>query len=306
MLFLRQDVVSEAEAREVGLFDIGFFGQADLDDRSRHSVALSRAAVRRFCNVRYDADKFSLVVDGSAIRLDGLEDLIRNFRARSILLDATTLDFPEILYILTAYRMQRPRPRCGFFYVEPVGYRQRNSPSCIVPGNAFDLSAGFRERQNLPLYRRMFRSESRTHLIAFLGFEGDRLRRVIDDDDGHFYQRVSVVFGIPPFQPSWDLHALMANSGLLELPNVTALYCGANNPRGAYKILEEAHAEIPASKTDRLVVAPFGTTPMALGVALYCLESHDVYSPIYDHPVKKANRSFGVHRRHWYEVDLSG
>lgn len=302
MRFIRQDVVTELEAGQVGLFDIAFYGRDDLDDRSRHSAELTRAAARKSFRVRYDPAKFSLCVGDETFRVDDLEDLFRKFRAQSLVLDATTMEFPEILYVLSAYRKQPDRPRCGFFYVEPQRYRQRPENMSVVPGNAFDLSDGFLGNLQLPPFTRLLSNDNKAHLVAFLGFEGDRLMRVLDADDGHFYERVSIVFGIPPFQPSWDLHALMANASLLERQNTTVLYCGANNPRAAYKLLEDAHTGMVAGPTNRLSVAPFGTKPMALGAALFRLD-HDILSPIYDHPLRKPDRTYGVHRRHWYEVD---
>ncbi len=302
MKFIRQDAVTEAEAAAVGMFDVAFYGRDDLDDRSRHSAALARSAARRSYQVRYEPSRFTLTIGECEFKVDALEDVFRRFRAQSLVLDATTLEFPEILYLLSAYRMQPKRPRCGFFYVEPEGYRQRPENMEVVPGNAFDLSEAFLGNLQLPPFTRMLSDQHKAHLVAFLGFEGDRLMRVLDADDGHFYQRVSIVFGIPPFQPSWDLHALMANSSLLERPNTTVMYCGANNPRAAYELLRNAHDGMMAGPINRLSVAPFGTKPMALGAALFRLE-HDVLTPLYDHPVRKANRTYGVHRRHWYEID---
>ncbi len=302
MKFIRQDVVTEAEAGDVGTFDVAFYGEDDLDDRSRHSAELTRSVARRNYRVRYDPTKFTLTIDDQEFKVNDLEDVFRQFRAQSLVLDATTLDFPEILYLLSAYRKQPNRPRCGFFYVEPEGYRQRHENMSVVPGNAFDLSEGFLGNLQLPPFTRMLSNQNKAHLVAFLGFEGDRLMRVLDADDGHFYQRVSIVFGIPPFQPSWDLHALMANSSLLERPNTTVMYCGANNPRAAYMLLKDAHAGIVSGPINRLSVAPFGTKPMTLGAALFRLDQ-DILTPIYDHPVRKHNRTFGVYRRHWYEID---
>jgi len=302
MRFIRQDVVTEHEAAQVGQFDIAFYGRDDLDDRSRHSAALTRAAAKKSFQIRYDPSRFSLTVGDEVFKVDDLEDLFRKFRAQSLVIDATTMEFPEILYILSAYRLQPNRPRCGFFYVEPEGYKQRSENMSVVPGNAFDLSERFLGNLQLPPFSRLLSNANKAHLVAFLGFEGDRLMRVLDADDGHFYEKVSIVFGIPPFQPSWDLHALMANSSLLERQNTTVLYCGANNPRAAYMLLKDAHAGMVSSRTNRLSVAPFGTKPMALGAALFRLD-HDILSPIFDHPVRKPDRTYGVHRRHWYEID---
>ena len=305
MQFLRQDVVTDAEARQVGQYDIAFYGREDLDDRSRYSAALTRTLGRQHYLVRYNPEAFTLTVGDKIFTVADLEDVFQHFRARSIVLDATTMEYPEILYILSAYHRSAVRPRCGFFYVEPNGYQPKELGSTVVPGNAFDLSDGFRGNLQLPPFTRLLRDTNKAHLVAFLGFEGDRLMRVLDADDGHFYERVSIVFGVPPFQPSWDLHALMANSSLLERSNTTVLYCGANNPRAAYNLLAEAHRALQGNQAiNRLCVAPFGTKPMALGAALYRLDC-EILSPVYDHPVRKANRTFGVHRRHWYEIDMA-
>ncbi len=67
-------------------------------------------------------------------------------------------------------------------------------------------------------------------------------------------------------------------------------------------LLKDAHTGMVAGPANRLSVAPFGTKPMALGAALFRLD-HDILSPIYDHPMRKPDRTYGVHRRHWYEVD---
>jgi len=305
MRFLKQDIVSDEEARRIRGFDVAFHGREDIDQRSRHSADLSKAAARQHVSVRYDPKARSLEFgDGSSLRVDELDGVLGRFRARSVLLDATTLEFPELLFLLTAYGMQESRPRCGFFYVEPEGYKAREPGASIVPGNAYDLSEEFLVSGPLPGFGQLLTETSRAHLIAFLGFEGERLTRVLDDDDGHFFGKVSVVFGVPPFQPSWDLQALMANTSLLERPNTNVLYCGANNPLASYELLKDMHAGLPTGPVSRLTMAPFGTKPMAVGAALYCLD-HRIVSPIYDHPVRKVDRSFGVYRRHWYEVDIS-
>lgn len=305
MRFIRQDVLSEAEARELGPYDVAFHGRKDLDERSSHSYSLCAAVSQRQYEVKYDPEAFTLTIGDVAYHVNSLEDVPRSLRARSIVLDATTLEFPEILYLLFAYSTlpDSNRPVCGFFYVEPASYSQRDEAASAVPGNAFALSSGFRAKTALPLFNSMLSERNKAHLVAFLGFEGDRVRRVLDEDDGYLYKNVTIVFGVPPFQPTWDLHSLLANSRLLDADNTDVAYCGANNPRSAYKLVKSAHEAGQSSPNDRLAVAPFGTKPMAIGVALYCLE-HDTMRPIFDFPTRKTGRTKGIHRRHWYEIDL--
>ncbi len=306
MQFLRQDVLTLSEIERLRGFDIAFHGLSNIDDRSGYSVAHAKQAAKTSHLVSYDSDTFTLTVGGQSYKADAVVDLMRDLRASSILLDATTMEFPEIVLILHAYNsLPRGRkPRCAFIYTEPEGYSKKPTDEAISPGVAFNLSSGFKAKNPIPPYTMMFRAGTKARLIAFLGFEGSRLSQVLNDEDGHYYHKVTVVFGMPPFQASWDLHSLMANYRLLQRENTSVRYCSANNPRAAYQLLHEAHRANEGGETNRLAVAPFGTKPMALGAALYCVEN-PFLRIVYDHPVRLKGRSFGVNRTHFYEVDLN-
>jgi len=307
MRFIRQDAVEAvALASAKGTFDVAFFGCEDLDDRSKFSVPQSRNLARRSALVQYDPLRFELKVGDDVFREDQLEDLPSKYPAASIVIDATTMEFPEIALILRAYRRMVPKPpRCLFIYTEPKEYVRRSPEQEPTPGSAFDLTLTFRAKNAIPTFTPMLTGTNKAHLVAFLGFEGARLSRVLSDDDSTFYAEVTVVFGIPPFQASWDMHALMANTRLIEQHRPSVRYSGANNPRGAYLLLKEVHGGLRASTCNRLAVAPFGTKPAAIGAALYCVET-DVIRIVYDHPERKAGRTRGVHRTHWIEVELAG
>lgn len=236
MKFTKQDVVdTNALDAEKGKFDLAFFGREDLDDRSRFSAPLSRSLARRSVHVQYDPLTFVLTVGGEAFRSDDLEDIPRRFPAASIVIDATTMEFPDIALILRAYRRLAPtQTRCVFIYTEPREYVRRPAVEGHAPGSAFDLSLGFRARNAIPAFMPMLSDHHKAHLVAFLGFEGARLLRVLSDDDGHFYRDVTVVFGIPPFQATWDMHSLLANTRLIDQHAPSVRFSGANNPRGAY------------------------------------------------------------------------
>lgn len=307
MQFIRQDILPSGTTLGDEIFDVVFHGRKDLDERSAHSAALSSSMGRRTFLVSYDPTSFELVVGDRVYKADGMEDMPRDFRAGSILLDATTLEFPEIVLLLHAYHSlaRGTRPRCAFIYVEPEKYNRKRPQEAAAQGSAFHLSNGFRAKNAIPPFACMLSAHNRAHLVAFLGFEGGRLSRILNDDDGYLFGRVTVVFGVPPFQATWDLHALMANHRLLQQDNTSVRYCAANNPRAAYQLLHEAHRALQGSSSlDRLAVAPFGTKPMALGAALYCVESGRLRA-VYDHPIRMPGRSEGVHRTNWYEVDLN-
>ncbi|UUZ74588.1 hypothetical protein LP414_19555 [Polaromonas sp. P1(28)-13] len=239
--FIRQDVLTASEISGLQGVDVAFHGSDTLDDRSKHSVKISRSIGRRHVLVEYDPANFELVLNGKRYRSDSLEDIPREYKANSIVLDATTMEFPEIVLILHAYNMLMSRPRCGFIYVEPERYKRKPPEEAVAQGAAFNLSSGSRAKNAIPPFTRMLSGTNKAHLVAFLGFEGGRLSRILNDDDGHFYQKVTIVFGVPPFQATWDLHALFANSRLLDSSNAQVQYCGANNPRASYSLLEKVH-----------------------------------------------------------------
>lgn len=306
MQFIKQDILTEEEIQSLQGFDIAFHGQADIDDRSEFSVALTQRGARASHLVSYNSDTYTLAVGNKTYKTDSIVDLLSDFRASSILIDATTMEFPEIVLLLTAYN-SRPRgskPRCAFIYTEPRGYTKKAKEEAVSLGMAFNLSSGFKARNPIPPYAMMFRPGHRVRLVAFLGFEGGRLSQILNDEDGHYYEHVAIVFGMPPFQATWDLHALMANHRLLQREKTAVRYCSANNPRAAYQLLREAHHATSGGTTNRLAVAPFGTKPMAIGSALYCVENPSLHV-VYDHPVRIKGRSYGVNRTHLYEVDLN-
>ncbi|MEE4106247.1 hypothetical protein V2I78_19410 [Pseudomonas viridiflava] len=304
--FIRQDLVSEQDLAQLPLSDIAFTGADDLDDRSGYSVERSTRLGDRVFRVRYNPDTFCLEVGNKSYMANhgDLEDLSRDFKAISIVIDATTLDFSEIALLLYAYSLCPKSPILRFLYVEPKEYVRRTYEESAVNGTAFDLSSSFNQRPSPPFVG-MLGTKDSVHLVAFLGFEGGRLTRVLSNDDGQFIRKVTIVFGIPPFQASWDLEALMANSRLLETSEAGVKFCGANNPKAAYEILVKAHAALTGnSECNRLTVSPFGTKPMAIGAALFCA-TQKLPRVIFDHPQRKKGRTKGVQCVHWYEVDIN-
>lgn len=304
--FIRQDLITEQELTQLPLMDIAFTGADDLDDRSAYSVERTTRLGEQSFRVCYHPESFCLEVGDKKYRANGgeLEDLSRDFAAASIVIDATTLDFSEIALLIYAYSFCQKSPRIGLLYVEPEEYVRRSHEDSAVNGMAFDLSSGF-VQHSIPPFVGMLGNKDSVHLVAFLGFEGGRLTRVLNADDGQFIRKVTIVFGIPPFQASWDLEALMANSRLLETSEVGVKFCGANNPKAAYELLEKAHSALSGSSDcNRLTVSPFGTKPMAIGAALFCAIQKRP-RVVFDHPRRKKGRTTGVHCVHWYEVDIN-
>ena len=174
--FIRQDLIDDQGLNELSVMDIAFVGASDLDERSAHSVERSSKLGERQFVVRYDPKTFTLTVGNKSFRANGgdLEDLSLHYKANSIVIDATTLDFAEIALLLYAYTFSFKKPKISFLYVEPKEYVRRALEDPAVNGTAFDLSDGF-STQSIPPFSPLLNNQNHVHLVAFLGFEGGAL-----------------------------------------------------------------------------------------------------------------------------------
>ena len=304
MHFHSQEVIQEEQLIEHGQFDIAFFGDSELDDRCTRSSKLVTNTARKALKVDYDPEGFKIQIGEIWFRSDDLMDVPLQHPARRIVIDTTSLEFPELILLIHAYRdySTNGAPEITFIYVEPQEYVKKASQA--GEADSFELSDGFMERRPIPGFAHSISASQQAHLVSFLGFEGSRALRVLQDDDGNHFKEVTVVFGVPPFQSSWDIHSLLANSALIKHSSPSICFCGANDPLGAYLLLEKIANGLPGSGCNRLAVAPFGTKPTALGVALFCVE-RSVMRVIFDYPVKKKGRTRGVHCIHRYIVKWS-
>ena len=79
--------------------------------------------------------------------------------------------------------------------------------------------------------------------VFFLGYEETRFDRALED-----YQMISpnnciVVFGVPAFQPGWEMDSLANNIGVIRQRNIKGgvYFCGAANPASTVDLLNELY-----------------------------------------------------------------
>lgn len=279
-------------------YDIAFFGQ-DLDDRGRRSHALTRASAREAHAISYNPAEFSVAVGGETFRADARDAFSVRFAGAKILLDATTLDVPELLLLCACYCNAPGVERIGFIYVEPQGYK---SSSEAGGTHGFDLSSSFSSFYPIPGFTPELSRSRSGRLLAFLGFEPSRLQRVLSAiDDGLNIKSFSVAFGVPPYKASWEMHALMQNADVLSKQDADDVhYVGANNPYASFELIQKI-ARIIDANSERLVLAPLGTKPASISVALYAATNQNVRL-MFDFPKRVRDRTFGVSRIHYFSV----
>lgn len=182
-------------------------------------------------------------------------------------------------------------------YVEPKEYSYSRTPT---EGEIFDLSVRILGIAPLPGYASLGRPEEDAVFIPLLGFEGTRFKFLIEQVQPP-NRKIVPIIGVPGFAPEYPFHTYMGNRAVLLETKAwrNVHYVRANCPFSAMYALGDIAAEWPA---DVLKVAPIGTKPHALGAVLYYLMSGRTVELVYDHPIRKPDRSKGASRVSVYHI----
>lgn len=184
-------------------------------------------------------------------------------------------------------------------YAEPLDYQQHVTPP--MEGEIFDLSDKIEGVRPLPGFA-SFHDEIEEDfiLIPLLGFEGTRFAYIIETTQpkgGH----IIPILGIPGFQPEFIFHTYLGNK--LPLTRTSCQFkvrfAPANCPFSVAYLLDtiaDYHSR------SLLKIALIGTKPHALGAFLFERRAKRQVEFIYDHPVRKENRTTGLSKLLIYNI----
>lgn len=277
-------------------YDVSFTS-SPIDQRSKFSKEIALASSSKQIDLYYEHDTLSLNVDNKTESL--LEFLQRKdvWGARSVLFDATNLPFPELVIMLRLSLSLKSVERIGFIYTEPSEYASKIVTPLEIRG--FDLSYKINPLDFIPRFYNTVESGIKNYLLAFVGFEQTRLARLVDPDLTETFTKLSVAFSVPPFQAGWETHSLMAHSRIFENNQIEdAFFTPGNQPYESYLLIQRL------KKVDDealLTLAPFGTKPTSIAVALAAAEDENI-SVLFDFPEKKTDRSKGIGTTHHYPI----
>jgi hypothetical protein len=182
--------------------------------------------------------------------------------------------------------------------MEPFQYTRSKSP---LEGLKFNLSDRTDGIEPLPGFARLSRSDNPERIfVPFLGFEGDRLQRVLEDAQPDL-QRTFPVVGMPGFRPEFSFYSLEGNAKALGTGYLHSQIhlAKANCPFDAFNLLTRLQSESGATE---VMIAPIGTKPHALGAILYAILNYSDTIITYDHPVRAPRRTSGEGRLCVYAV----
>lgn len=270
-----------------------------IDDRGKAAVGHLESLGISKSELTYHADTFQLSLDGSFTSADDLDSIYRPLRDESLILEATTLGVAELLLMCRAARTAGTS-KLGFLYVEPLRYASQRRTD-LLHRRDFELTQEFLGFKSIPEFVINLADHRPSRGVFFLGYEERRLDRAFEDHQMINGDNCAVVFGVPAFAPGWEMNAFSRNLRVIRdkgiRPEVS--FCGAENPQAAYGLLERVLSSLKPG--ERMFVAPLGTKPNGIGVALFCADNEKV-GILYDHPQRKPGRTESATRWHLYEA----
>lgn len=182
-------------------------------------------------------------------------------------------------------------------YVEPSQYARSLAP---VDGQIYDLSMRIAGIAPIPGFTWISTSPSDFVFVPLLGFEGTRLRHVIEQVQPSAGSVVPVI-GVPGFKPWYVFETYAGNRAALEEEDAweAAEYVPANCPFSCYYMLQQIAQRNPLVV---LKVAMIGTKPHALGAVLFAITNPQKIELIYDHPIRKPGRTGGADRLYVHHI----
>ena len=190
-------------------------------------------------------------------------------------------------------------------YVEPRSYTFSRAPT---EAEIFDLSEAIHGILPLPGFGVLSEPEDEELVlfVPFLGFEGHRLAYVLEQVQPPGRNIVPII-GVPGFMPEFPFHTYLGNRNILAHGNLHTQirHVMANSAFDAFYMLQEIATDYPQYT---LKIAPIGTKPHALGAVLFTLWADRSVEIVYDHPIRKPNRTIGNANILVYEIGhlLSG
>lgn len=229
-------------------------------------------------------------------RKSTLTSFLEQFRGRPLFIDITGLSH-HIWMPIVRMAIENEYPlRC--IYNEPAAYQAIPNPR---PSEFFDLSSRIRGIAPIPTFSRLSNPSGKPPvLVPLLGFEGTRFKYLVEilQPEG---QDIIPVVGVPGFKLDFPFHSYRGNGEALSSNRAweNVHFSDAACPFSLFETLEH----IQTSRASHfLQISPIGTKPHALGAALFSLVNTET-ELVYDHPIRKKQRSNGVGRCHVFYIN---
>jgi len=277
------------------------YGKSDEDRTTHNALWLSKSKNLNLIEVTdQNLSQFTIVDNGEIISLRSTTDINKLWKRHTnfnqIYLDITGLIHPVWARIVQV-ALQNSLI-VSVLYVEPDSYSRSLAP---VEGMIYDLSNTIQGISPLAGFATLsLRSNSNFAFIPLLGFEGTRLKYMVEQVQPS-NEGITPVIGSPGFKPWYIFESYLGNkSTLMETGSwQTVRYAPANCPFSCFYLLHEISDSIQESA---IKIAMVGTKPHALGAVLFALSSKKPTELVYDHPIRKSSRTTGLSKLLIYHI----
>ena len=266
-------------------------GSLSTDERCNLIKSMFDASGKEIISIDYDSmeEEYTLDIVGdpvppSHISKDVFLSVLKtklSGHERSILIDLTSLQHAVIIVLLN-YLCNSIKPAHLFAsYVKPERYLERDFLGSYI------ISSTIFEPAGIPGIIRQQRDNE--IVIPFLGFEGARLKNIIENMS---YESIIPVIGFPSEDPMWQFDALRNCMQVLEssCPDADIKKCKSNSIYDALFLLDNIEEAYPGRN---FVLIPLGIRPHTAACGIWA-SSHKNARIVYDFAVETEKRSDGI------------
>lgn len=212
----------------------------------------------------------------------GLPLILRNIQVgfKNVLVDLSSLSHTVIM-VLTKILMVQVVPKSLFVsYIRPQYYHSQ------VEDVGFSLCEKILGVNSVPGFTK--RESKNQTLCAFIGFEGVRLKSILEST--YNVQRFVPIVAFPSGSPQWFNITMWNSMDVLQSAdlNVTIYKCYSESIFEAINLLEKI-----LKNDEKIVLAPLGTRPHSMASAIYA-SKHSNVRIIYDYVVERECRAIGI------------
>ncbi|MBY6187539.1 hypothetical protein KUV89_12985 [Marinobacter hydrocarbonoclasticus] len=288
-------------------FSVALHGKG-IDDRTNKTLEqISKFSCNSY-EVEYSRSNMSIDIGASiSLHLRELHELAEHVDCSKAFIDATSLGFVEIIYLIYALSKATTKVSVTICYTTPLVYR--STAPTHPEEEEFDLSDSVLSFTGLPIftYSHSDSDNNQVSLIALLGFESGRLGKALAQDDNTKFGKMKALIGVPAFNPGWENKSISKHLRHFDQLNTQLHYYSSQNPYQTYEVLSRLYAE-----NEKIVIASLGTKPAALACAAFLVNNFERnsrdknVSVIYDYPSKKIGRTEGIKEVYYYELSVGG
>ena len=178
-------------------------------------------------------------------------------------------------------------------YAEPTDYIVEEFQK---EGLHKDLSEMLEGVRPLPCFVKLipYDEDNPPVFVSLLGFEGGRFAYLVSDQNP-LDKKIRPIVGVPGYKMNYPYISLWGNRTVLTLRRCwnRIEYAEANSIVDIYFKLDLIYHK---NHQSRMMVAPIGTKPHAIGAIMYAIKHPNEVEIIYDNPKRTLNRTNGVGR----------